>query len=273
MEIKHIERWLVAGTLVILVAIAGIVAFERLGDTPDILESTEPVVKVATVPGMKLKKLVVNKNGTMLPVSFKSTAWCNEGDLNIIQRELNRSEVKRLIVSVEPLFPGGEDFKPITKELTVKDITRGREVSFVLPTVNKPKHLAIYFCKDSSMQNSCANKKFGGYNDLHFDYGHSETKPSEAAEDRIYFFSYLLLGHNWVGAIDNQMVETGYDQLGEYLAEKQIPDAVIPTVVKRVQELNKKMGSISLDLTNESIAVDLPRLDMERCSRRIRRDK
>ena len=45
-------------------------------------------------------------------------------------------------------------------------------------------------------------------------------------------------------------------------------EAVIPTVVERVQDINGKVKSISAELTPDRIVIDMPRFSMDKCIER-----
>ena len=219
LDADQLKKVIIATAAVLILLVAVIEYFRKEHEKPEILEGNE-IVEVKEVPGMKLKPMVVSRNGIVIPLRVQSSTWCYEGDLDIIQKELHFSENKRLLVTLEPIFPDSTDIEPKVYELTLRQIMLGTDLQFVLPIVNRPHHLGIFFCKDSTNEGRCATKKWSSFEQVHELYSHGEPPEDFIAEDRIYYFSYALLGYNWVGALDNQMKEEGYTKLAEYLRKE-----------------------------------------------------
>ncbi len=229
---------------------------------------------LASQLGIKTSQFKVAKNNLVVPFQITSTDRCSFGDLDALFLDLYHSspETKVLLTLEDFLNPEQIYF---TKDLIADQFDEkiigkgGYQSSLELPQLPSAKLLALYVCKDLSGK-SCSGKLVQDVNKTINVYNANSTLPKGfRADDKIYFFSYLLVDKNKVSIVASPLGENEYPVFQDYLKANGISAADAEKITAKVKMNNDLLGSEALSFTDKSASINLllPRLNSKKCYR------
>ncbi|MFN8389654.1 MAG: hypothetical protein U0136_05135 [Bdellovibrionota bacterium] len=192
---------------------------------------------------------------------------CTWGDYDAIQLELQDSKNKRLLVSLEPI--GVKGASTMTTDITSFDLEKGFVTTYQLPASGKPQHYGLYICKDSDRTGSCGGKPATDVQavlESHLTPMDAKTgalgkRPeTKQATDKTYYFAYLLADGNNLYVMKNQMQESDYATLGDYLKS-----VGAPAVLAVIRERADKTLSVQPVVKDGILSLTLPQFDKTAC--------
>lgn len=238
----------------------------------------EAVDLLASQLGINTKEFNLAKNNLSIPLQIVSESSCSFGDLDAIFFDLYHSaDETKLLLTLEDFLSGEQKYFAkdlLGEQFDEKIVTEnGFESSIELAELNSTKVLALYLCKDTSGKGSCSNKKAEDINSVVDSYNAEHPKgPDFVAEDKIYYFSFLIVNKNQVSVLESPLSENEYPILKQYLESKSISSADAEKIVTKIHSLNDILGSETLSLASTKsskadVRILLPRLDSKRCYR------
>ncbi len=185
--------------LIGIALLASILLLCRYLDSPPV-ESTTSEEKGApvTVGGTGIKTLQKNSGlrelkvrtdatSTYLDLDIVPKGWCNLGDLEAIQKDLEDNNTSRLLLTVEAIRNDGS-FTPVVQSTSLPELNSGGQKTFALPVMEKPTQLALYLCRDAAGTSRCADKPVVDMNDI---YRGGTLGVPKKRDDVTYYFQYL----------------------------------------------------------------------------------
>lgn len=243
--------------------------------SPEIAYSAEEVHL-----GIKKKVLPQEVQGRMLHFAVTSEKRCMMGDIDIIKKDLEHSPQPKLLLTLESLLPGDTAFAPVVHEISIDRLTGGYDVSFLIPEASSTYHLGLFVCSDSLGQGRCfvKDKQVEDLNDVLNRYLALEQKQKYQkdrslpvdretieAEDRIYFFNYLLISGNQLSVLDNSAPKSAYEDLKKYLSAAGEPVGVLLDVPQQVEKLNTALRSMPVAVDGLEMKLNFPVFDIYEC--------
>jgi hypothetical protein len=131
--------------------------------------------------------------GIRLSIRLDPKAGCFLGALDELDMDLDLSQKKNIILSLENIIPGDKSFKPLTKSVTFDQLSQGVSLEFSLPKIDDFAHLGLFICRDSSERHRCVGKQALGPSEAIVENIRADKKIAHSPSDRIYFFQYLLI--------------------------------------------------------------------------------
>jgi hypothetical protein len=230
--------------------------------------------------GIKKKVLSQGDQGRVLHFSVTSEKRCMMGDIDIIKKDLEHSSKPKLLLTLESLDPGDTNFPPVVNEVSLDSLTGGYDVSFVVPDGADTYHLGLFVCSDSLGQNRCfvKDKQVEDLNNVLNQYMMLEQKQkyqkdrnlpvdreTVEAEDRIYFFNYLLINGNQLSVLDSSAAKPAYESLKKYLAAAGESAGVVLDVPVQVERLNTALRSMPVAVDGLDMKLNFPVFDIYEC--------
>lgn len=221
-----------------------------------------------------------------LRLAIKSEARCELGDFDAIDLEM--AEVARtrknpgntvVLLTVENLGTPSEEFKPIVKNISNREVSPKRGVRIQLPKVTKPVLAGVFVCSHEMKAGepvTCLTKEHGPYKKIFTQYrvdvnpatkmGHFQSRQPQV-KDRVYFFRYLLLVDGDVYFSKVGMSDPRYDQLSKFLGTLVLPgEKGFDPELKLVRSFGL-LGSVPLSVKEGTIYLDLPHYEQKKCTR------
>jgi hypothetical protein len=230
--------------------------------------------------GLKKKMLPLGEQGRVLHFSITSEKRCMMGDVDIIKKDLEHSSKPKLLLTLESLVPGDTGFPPVVNEVSIDSLTGGYDVSFVVPEGVNIYHLGLFVCSDSQGLGRCFvnDKQVEDLNNVLNQYMMLEQKQkyqkdrnlpvnreTVEAEDRIYFFNYLLINGNQLSVLDSSVAKSAYEGLKNYLAASGESTGVVLDVPARVEKLNTALRSMPVAVDGLEMKLNFPVFDIYEC--------
>jgi len=278
-------NWIAIGgaALGIVMALAWMLSAPRT-DAPFELQAIAPVERPPTAQG-----------GVTHPVISKEVAWvmralegsgeragfemvfrprievCREGDLDAIKGDLDLSEVKRVILTIEELVPSDGQVPLYSKPVHFSLLERGGNLRVDLPRPAAPRQLGLFICKDSSNTGRCNDKKVMRIDEIlmeHQRYGKKEA--GVLVDDRVYFFQYFFVdGNGSFATFQNAPVaKETFANLSEKLAQYFPVERLEAErqVLQQAQNTIRKVDSLPLLTEKQGVAALLPGTGGKKCT-------
>jgi hypothetical protein len=210
------------------------------------------------------------EDGT-LRISLEARKWCSLGDLDVIALDGKSSENPKFLLSVEPLNPEDASFKPMVRQISATDFSRGFHTTFKLPHLNKAMQVGLFLCKDSGGQGRCNTDAKEAIDLNRAIYSDSESMKKDKkfrSPDRIYYFQYLYLeGQGTLHSFQNPEVpDITFDAVSGHLktvTDNQKEAETLQQALGRAKRFQQVLRSMPLEQGSGYARVVLPMMDSD----------
>lgn len=218
------------------------------------------------------QKVAVEQN--TLRVKLKVTPnGCNLGDWDTITAERDNSDDPRLLLSLEPIGPDS-GFKPIVKEISNFDLTKGFSAVFNLPAGTPPSAVALFLCKDTDKTNKCTGKPKVDLGKLMETYVPTVPKDTNAkyipdmpkpekAKDKIYYFGLVALDKSNAYALKDDAMEKHQSSVAAELGKIGVKQS--EKVFSEVKVIDALTHSTQPKIEDGALTIVLPHVDVAAC--------
>jgi len=220
--------------------------------------------------GLKTVRL---KNAGEVSVEVTVKKWCGPGDLDAIKLDLEHSDDKTILLTLEPVNLSEGGFSPLVKKVEPGELFSGFNHKFSLPRLDSGVLLGIFLCKDSAHKNRCADKPGADFNEIFSRYmakGH--PRANAKADDKSYFYQFLALQKGSVTIFEKTDISRlAYRKAGRYLSDRvSVPPEAIQKALDTTEARNKVVRSLALDTEGgrSDVSLVLPIYDQGACQRK-----
>ena len=216
------------------------------------------------------EKLPKDPAGVKLKIKVPSNG-CIISDWDVITMERENSDNKRLLLSIEAL--GDASVKPVVKEITNFDLTKGFVSTLSLPSTAAATPLAIYICKDTENSGKCTGKEAKDINTVAKAYSAPlpvdprnnnlpEMPKPPKATDKIYYFGYLVVDKSTVYSLKSEAMK---DQATVNADLKKLGVAKTEQAFAELKKLDAEIRSEQPALEEGALTINLPHMDPAAC--------
>lgn len=194
---------------------------------------------------------------------------CNFGDYDAIAGNLNRSDEKNLLLSLESLSVE-DGFKPINVRISQTEFNKGFAGKLEVPANLGPRQLGLFLCKDSDNIGRCAVKPVADINQVLRENltQAAETLPAQAP-DRIYYFQYVYVdAEGGLNIFRHSPIAKQAIQILSTKFAKTFPADTVELErmsLAKADLFSRTLTSVPLTRRNDGFYVTLPARDNARC--------
>jgi|GEM_PF-2840687 len=237
----------------------GSAANDNRSDTAGVIQRQQRMIEA----GFTRAPLIIDDKGAHFNVHVKIKKTCTWGDLDLIHAELAANSGGRLLLTLEPLVPGGE-FKAIAQPITYANLAAGFDHSFNFPPLKSTVSVGIFLCSDNGQGDSCTGKKVEDINEAYkavisprqLDNGKlsAVSKPPF----RVYFFQHVLLAPESADIqVGTKFDDSGYKKITSVLTKELGSSGSAQASTQRVRDLNQKVTSIPVASSPSDLSLVL----------------
>jgi hypothetical protein len=231
-------------------------------EIPAAVKRQREILDLEMASGLQQVALKTTNDSTAtVSVTVRPQARCMPGDLDIIAKDLEGAPARRIILTVEPLA-AKTNFKPLSREVSEKELFRGFTRDFKIPTAAASTPLGIYLCRDADQTGECGKKSVGNIDDLATQLGDPAKADATRRADHVYFFQLLIQTPDRL--LFPSSVELGGDQeknLAKYLRLTTDGKQESAGALNRAKELIGAVSSLPGQPENDGIVLTLPYRD------------
>ncbi|MBP9837257.1 MAG: hypothetical protein KBC84_00940 [Proteobacteria bacterium] len=227
-----------------------------------------------------LQKISLTKteSNLILPINIKSERRCSFGDFDAMFFDAQHSSYPLIGVTLEGLVTrdkevlSGVNISQIKLDFINKATSAtGFNYDLPLPLVKEPVLLGVYICKDSKSDGNCSSKPYVGVNEILKSYKIESQLPEDyESEDKVYFFSFIVLDKDGIWVPTKPFNEDRYEELKKSFGQIMGKSFNSNLAVNRMKAINYILGSEQLRLlsdekNNKSLGIILPKVQPESC--------
>jgi hypothetical protein len=227
----------------------------------------------AKAQAMGLKAMRVDRDGAKVSFNLvlRAKPVCTFAAGDMAKKELAHSQVKKMLISVEPLVGEGRGTKGFAKPVDIEALGAGLTVPVTLTVGTTRAPLGVFLCKDSAGLGHCIDKDVTyARNWARTYFSPREKLPAGyAATDKIYLFNLLLLDDGVLQVPTfGKMHDLMQDEFRQYVASLVRSPRLGKRAVERLDRLNLRLESEAPYPTDGGIAVFIPHGDPHVCAQR-----
>ena len=257
-------------TLIVKGAVLLTIFCSATAGSPSSAQETPPAPTPAKAEENVLLEFPAKSEPASLSIGFNIHARerCSFGDMEALIFDLMASGPEtKVLLSLEPL--DDKSLSPAVADITNpgKISPGGVSTAISVPLSDQPHVYGLYLCKDAKGENRCSGKEVMQFQEMINPYRKgNKLDKNYRASDKVYFFQFLVVSEGKVYYPHKYLGDPDYTKLENELTALGFKNKQLPTIIKRIREVNDVLGSMKLLALPDALQIDLPKFAKERCS-------